>query len=123
MGKPYTHVLRPVVHSSDVVALQNGATEIEITIKALSPHFAASIEFYSDENGFNPVLPDSGSSLFKVKTPVLPNFFQEFDNNLLHCCSPSQVEWAAFTNAVHVDIEGVTGDPAYCRLFVCAMTS
>lgn len=124
MSKPYSSRLRPKLYSSNIVEIAEGSATLQVLFTELSrPHGSASVEFYSDSLGQNPVTPTAGSSTFTLRTPTQPNNFQKFGYNVLPCDVPSQAEWAAIITGVKAEINGLTGAATHCRLYVSTTTS
>lgn len=121
MTKPYTSALPFRIFEGEIMPVSEGA-EITLDIDASYRHHFAGVEFYSDENGENAVVPSAGDVAYTVRTPLQPAFYQPFFNSTLSATTPDQANWATNTNTVKATLNGIAG-ATHCRLRVCSNIS
>lgn len=111
MGKPHAAALRSKVFEGIVVELSAGAANIDLDVDDVYRHYFLAVEFYSDAGGTTKVDPSAGVITFKVKTPVLPNDFQDFTDNSVADLSVGneQVNFGTPATQVRAEISGVSG--------------
>jgi hypothetical protein len=115
MGKPYTHLLKSRLRTSQVIALAGGAATLTLEVNPSYRHSFAAVEYYSDAEGTTVVSPTAGTETYTLVSPLLPNAELPFTDNVVNSADVCLASWAANVTTVKVVLASV--DVAtHCRL-------
>jgi len=114
--KTYTSLLPTKEFLSDIAAITNGQS-IELPVSYQYRHWFAGVIAYDDVLGSNIIQPSQGTYTFSILTPLQPNGYQGFPNNILDANTPDQANWSSNTDSVKVIITDIV-TTLYLRLVV-----
>ena len=106
MGTPFEALLDNRTFETNVELI---SSTLSLTLDPSYRHNFAALEFYSDANGETVVTPTAGSITYEVVTPVTPNTFEPFTDNVKDATSSTLVSWAVNTTSIRATITGITG--------------
>jgi hypothetical protein len=114
--KSHTSLLASKRFQSEIIEITNGESII-IDVSYQYRHWFAGVIPYDDAQGSNILQPSAGKYTFSILTPMQPNGYQSFQNNVLRANTPSQVNWASNTDKVKVVISDIS-TTLYLKLMV-----
>lgn len=114
--KSHTSLLAAMKFQSEITTITNGES-IELDVSYQYRHWFAGVIAYDDAQGSNIIQPSAGKYTFSILTPMQPNGYQSFPNNILRANIPSQVNWSSNTDKVKVVITEIS-TTLYLKLMV-----
>ena len=115
MGKPYTALLAGRLRRGPIVALAGGAATLPLTVSASYRHSFAAVEFYSDAQGTNVVVPTAGTATFTLVSPLLPTKEHAVTGGVVSATDECIVSWSLNVTTVKAVMDAVVG-ATHCRI-------